>query len=129
MGGGDKSFFPASLIIFSRSIPLVLPLMDWVGKRLLRERYDQGARGYLELHGEEQLLKYKLALENLSLDSKDLVADFGCGIGLFLKVVEGRVGGVVGLNLSLEELKRAKDLVGGSAHLVQGDIELSLIHI
>ena len=98
--------------------------MEWVEKKRLEKRYDQFTNGYTNLHGEEQLQKYRVVIESLQLGAGDLVADLGCGVGLFLEMISPRLGEVVGLNLSSKELQEAKSLSLSNVHLIQGDLDM-----
>lgn len=44
--------------------------------------YKLTAKGYNELYGEEQQIKYRIIKENLSIKNTDLLLDVGCGTGL-----------------------------------------------
>jgi len=43
--------------------------------------YDEIAKGYVELHGEEQLKKISLIKEHLKVEKTDELLDIGCGPG------------------------------------------------
>jgi ubiquinone/menaquinone biosynthesis C-methylase UbiE len=81
--------------------------VTWKEKQQIMQRYNATASGYDELHGEEQQAKYLKALENLHLGGGDAVLDVGCGSGLFFQNVADKSGLVVGVDLSLELLKKA----------------------
>ncbi len=97
--------------------------MTWAEKRRTMERYDQFVESYDELHYEEQIAKYIVALENVDLGSEEVIADFGCGTGIFLRLVAGFVDKAVGVDLSREELQRARDTRFDNVHLLQSDID------
>ncbi len=97
--------------------------MMWTEKRRIMERYDQFVDSYSELHLEEQMAKYTVALENIELRSEDVVADFGCGIGIFLKLVAKSAKKAVGIDLSREELRIARDEHLENVSLIQSDID------
>jgi len=94
---------------------------SWGTKRRLMARYDTFADSYTQLHAQEQGSKYALALQELDLDESDHIADFGCGTGLFLTLVRGRVRAAVGLDFSRKQLLQLEDASG--IHRVQGDID------
>ncbi len=56
--------------------------------------YDETARGYNELHGEEQLAKLKLIAEHLKLKKSAKLLDVGCGSGLSAKVFKCKITGI-----------------------------------
>ena len=65
--------------------------------------YDSIAKGYTELHKDEQLKKIQLIKDNLELDKNDLLLDVGCGP--YFADFECKV---VGIDPSIELLKQAK---------------------
>ncbi len=67
--------------------------------------YDEIASGYQELHGEEQLNKAKFILNNIHVESSDVLLDVGCGSASALSVFGCEK---VGIDPSFELLKRAK---------------------
>jgi ubiquinone/menaquinone biosynthesis C-methylase UbiE len=52
------------------------------GKATIVQYYDAIARGYNELHRQEQERKFSIILEHLQLNPGDRVLDVGCGTGL-----------------------------------------------
>lgn len=56
--------------------------------------YDETARNYNELHGEEQLAKLKIIAEHLKLKKSTKLLDVGCGSGLSAKVFKCRITGI-----------------------------------
>jgi ubiquinone/menaquinone biosynthesis C-methylase UbiE len=89
-------------------------------KRSVKDHYDElGGTVYDAQYGDEQLLKYSLALRLVPLPEEGLLLDDGCGTGMFLRDL-GERG--VGLDLSSSLLSTAKKLTRESS-LIQGDAE------
>ena len=75
--------------------------------------YNQIASGYEELHGEEQLKKAHLVLQNLDIRPSDKLLDVGCGTAHALSIFPCEK---FGIDPSSELLKQAKiPAVQGSA--------------
>lgn len=70
--------------------------------------YDEIAKGYDELHGEEQLRKLGLISSSVDLNPDDLLLDVGCGSGLAFDFFDCKY---VGLDPSFELLKRSEGFV------------------
>lgn len=62
--------------------------------------YDSIAKGYKELHGEEQKIKLNLIKQNLDIKDTDKLLDVGCGIGSDFNC------SVIGIDPSIELLKQ-----------------------
>jgi ubiquinone/menaquinone biosynthesis C-methylase UbiE len=58
------------------------------------EYYNQIARGYQELHGEEQLRKARIVLYNLVVSPSDSLLDVGCGNAKYLSIFPCRKMGI-----------------------------------
>lgn len=56
--------------------------------------YDQTARNYNELHGEEQLNKLRIIAEHLKVKKSTKLLDVGCGSGLSAKVFKCNITGI-----------------------------------
>jgi len=69
------------------------------------EYYNQIAPSYEELHGEEQLSKAKLVLQNLEVKPSDLLLDVGCGTGHATSIFPCQKQGI---DPAVELLKQAK---------------------
>lgn len=67
--------------------------------------YDQISKGYNELHGEEQLKKINIILNNIKIKKKSKLLDVGCGTGFYLDLFNCNITGV---DPSEELLKRCK---------------------
>ncbi len=72
------------------------------------QRYDVTAEMYDERYAQEQQRKYKKALENVYVSGKT-VLDVGCGSGLFFKEVATQASLVIGVDVSLKLLLKAKE--------------------
>ncbi|MFQ5711848.1 MAG: class I SAM-dependent methyltransferase [Candidatus Geothermarchaeales archaeon] len=95
----------------------------WGYKRRLMGKYEHFMESYDELHHDEQKNKYAVALSEVSPTEDDVIADFGCGTGLFLRYVSKRVKKAVGIDLSRRQLLWAKEKMGGDCYLIQADLE------
>ncbi|MGQ9514262.1 MAG: class I SAM-dependent methyltransferase [Thermoproteota archaeon] len=69
-------------------------------KKIAREYYSSIAPGYDELYGEEQLPKFLSILGRIDFQMRDIVLDIGCGTGLLVYLMCGKVSRVVGIDLS-----------------------------
>ena len=67
--------------------------------------YDEIAAGYEQLHGEEQLRKAKIILQNLEVRKTDKLLDVGCGTASYLSIFKCEK---TGIDPSKELLKQAK---------------------
>jgi ubiquinone/menaquinone biosynthesis C-methylase UbiE len=80
---------------------------------------------YDSRYSEEQVPKYRVALEGLVLAANSLVLDVGCGSGLFFDSVATMVDKVVGVDASLKLLliakRRAREF--GNVYLVRADAD------
>lgn len=81
--------------------------MVWKEKRKIMQRYDVTAPSYDEQYAEEQQRKYLKALENVDVAGR-IVLDVGCGSGLFIQQVTDKASMVVGVDISLKLLHKAK---------------------
>lgn len=88
-------------------------------KNKIRSRYDDlGGSHYDMRYTEEQQAKYALILDELP--DADLVLDNGCGTGLLFPLIDSSL---VGLDLSGELLRTARERLTNVQYLVQGDSE------
>ena len=70
--------------------------------------YDALSRNYDELYGEEQNKKHAKVLELLGNREFKMIVDVGCGTGKLLGLISPRSRFGLGIDLSLQMLKRAK---------------------
>lgn len=97
----------------------------WSQKRKIMRRYDLTAEMYEMRYAEEQLAKYKAALESLNINCNSEVLDVGCGTGLLFRHVVAEAQAVVGVDVSLKLLRQAKKRAQEfrNIHLVQADAD------
>ncbi len=67
--------------------------------------YNNIAKGYNGLHGEEQLKKINIILNNIKIKKTDKLLDVGCGTGFYLDLFKCNITGV---DPSEELLKECK---------------------
>ncbi|UCG68264.1 MAG: class I SAM-dependent methyltransferase [Thermoplasmata archaeon] len=82
------------------------------------EYYDILAKGYNELHRNEQVSKLHLIGENLKINKNDMMLDVGCGIGLTSEVFHCRITGLepsVGMIGEAKKTQKNRNLVQGRA--------------
>jgi ubiquinone/menaquinone biosynthesis C-methylase UbiE len=87
------------------------------------KRYDETADKYDARYEEEQYRKYQSVLGLIRFDSDDVVLDNGCGTGLFMKEVSMQAKMVIGVDLSINMLKKAHERLKevDKAHIVHCD--------
>jgi ubiquinone/menaquinone biosynthesis C-methylase UbiE len=100
-------------------------MMSWKKKREIRLRYDAEADAYDELYSDEQRTKYELALHRVAFSCEDRIIDCGCGTGIFLEKVAGKLQIAVGVDLSPKMLRRAKHRLRqiSNVHLLCADFD------
>ena len=90
-------------------------------KRRIRDRYnDLGGGVYDVRYTEEQRPKYEAVLSEMEIRPDEVVLDDGCGTGLLFEHVTAHI---VGLDVSVKLLSKAKDRASETVHLVNGDSE------
>ncbi|MBO3803244.1 MAG: methyltransferase domain-containing protein [Candidatus Brockarchaeota archaeon] len=77
-------------------------------KKSAMEYYASVAPGYDELHGEEQLSKLNRLSAIVDFRDGDSVLDVGCGTGLLAGALSGKVGRIVGVDLSRAMAERGR---------------------
>ncbi len=86
-------------------------MAEWSKKREVMRNYDSLAALYDAQYAEEQNAKIKAALNHVDLEEDSLVLDVGCGTGLLFEHVGGSIELLVGLDISLKILEKAKKRV------------------
>jgi len=99
-------------------------LATWKEKRKVMQSYDITAEMYEERYSDEQQRKYKKALEKVNISGKALL-DVGCGSGLFFREVSKDAMIVVGVDISLRLLLKAKEqaMAFPNASFLQADAD------
>jgi len=99
-------------------------LTGWKAKRKVMQRYDITSEMYDERYEEEQRRKYCKALQNI--DAKGMIVlDLGCGSGLFFNEIAGKAESVIGVDVSIKLLHKAKEKadVHGNISVLQADAD------
>ncbi len=86
-------------------------MAEWTKKHEVIRHYDSSASIYNAQYAEEQNAKMKVALSSTSLNKDSIILDAGCGTGLLFKHIEQTAKLIVGLDISLKILKKAKNHV------------------
>lgn len=90
-------------------------------KRKIRDSYDDlGGSVYDVRYTDEQRLKYESVLSEVEIMSDDIVLDDGCGTGLLFEYVTAYI---VGLDVSVKLLYKARHRASDAVQLVNGDSE------
>lgn len=90
--------------------------------------YEEIARGYEELHREEQLSKLKLVLDKMPHEKEDTLLDVGCGTGLSSSLFNCKKVGVdPAKELLLQAKNRLPAVQGVAEHLPFLDKSFSLL--
>ncbi len=77
--------------------------------------YDKIAKGYDELHREEQFRKVKIILDKLELKPNEKLLDVGCGTGFYLDLFNCDVTGVDSSEKLLEQYSGKHQVILGNA--------------
>jgi ubiquinone/menaquinone biosynthesis C-methylase UbiE len=83
-------------------------MANWNKKRKVMQHYDNIATVYDTQYAEEQETKIKAVLDEISFQPDNIILDVGCGTGLLFKHIKNSAKLLVGLDISLSLLKRAK---------------------
>lgn len=87
----------------------------------IREYYDRLSNSYGDLYGSEQWKKQTEALEEIEKQKPGLLIDVGCGDGTLLTRAAKLSRTLVGVDVSLGMLMKARELVGQETSLVQAE--------
>jgi ubiquinone/menaquinone biosynthesis C-methylase UbiE len=99
-------------------------LSDWKAKRKVMQKYNITSDLYDERYEEEQRRKYCRALQNVDVKGM-VVLDLGCGSGLFFNEAASKAETVVGVDVSLKLLQKAKEKASiyRNVHVLQADAD------
>jgi malonyl-CoA O-methyltransferase len=94
-------------------------------KSKIQKNYDLKSESYDELYSKEQISKYRYAGKYFELNSTSKVLDIGCGTGLFIERMAEKVELIVGIDLSIGMLLKAKLKLRNklNTHLINSDME------
>ena len=95
----------------------------WQKKRSIMHRYDITATMYDARYAEEQEAKYKAALAELNVSGA--VLDVGCGTGLLFNHLANQAETVVGVDLSVKLLTKARERANayGNVQVIRADAD------
>jgi len=98
----------------------------WDKKREVMRNYDRSAAVYDAQYAEEQNAEIKAALNRVKLKGNGLVLDVGCGTGLLFEHIGGSVKLLVGLDISLKILEKAKGCAKrfSNVNIIRADADL-----
>ncbi|UCF58536.1 MAG: methyltransferase domain-containing protein, partial [Candidatus Bathyarchaeota archaeon] len=83
-------------------------MANWNKKREVMQHYDNIATVYDTQYAEEQDAKIKAVLDEINLQPDNITLDIGCGTGTLFKHIKNSAKLIIGLDISLGLLKRAK---------------------
>ena len=95
--------------------------------------YDETARNYNELHGEEQLAKLRIIAEHIKVKKSTKLLDVGCGSGLSAKVFKCNITGIDPSEKLLQQcpfkaIKASAESIPFSDHSFDVVIAVTCIH-
>jgi len=93
-------------------------MQEWKEKRETIRHYDREATIYDVQYLGEQKTKIKDSLNNIRLDSNELVLDLGCGTGFLFQHIAQKVGLLVGIDVSSDALRVAKKHIKNMQNIV-----------
>lgn len=95
----------------------------WKHKKNIMRLYDDTANHYNARYANEQNRKYQVVLEAITFDSDDIILDNGCGTGIFMAEIVNHVKMIVGVDISINMLKKACERMKGvkEAHVIYCD--------
>jgi len=83
-------------------------MADWNKKRNVTQHYNDIATVYDTQYSEEQETKIKAVLDEIDFQPNNIMLDIGCGTGILFKHIKNSAKLLIGLDISLSLLKRAK---------------------
>jgi len=83
-------------------------MADWNKKREVMQHYDNIASVYDMQYAEEQGAKIKAVLDEINLQPDNIILDIGCGTGTLFKHIKNSTKLLIGLDISLSLLIKAK---------------------
>jgi len=86
-----------------------VPGNSWSIKKSTIKYYDRLADIYDSLYGGEQKAKIKVIFKVMNVEAGRLVLDIGCGTGLLMEYLVADSGCLVGVDLSVKSLRRARE--------------------
>lgn len=89
------------------------------------EHYNELAKGYDELYGQEQKMKIEFMLKNFDLTSKKMILDVGCGTGLLFENIYDENKILIGIDISEKILREGwkKFKSKSNVFLIQADAD------
>jgi len=96
-----------------------------ITKSKIQKKYDLKSESYDELYSQEQISKYRCAGKWFELNSTSKGLDIGCGTGLFIEKIAEKVELIIGIDLSIGMLLKAKLKLRNkfNVHLINSDMD------
>lgn len=95
----------------------------WNEKCKVKKCYDLTSNMYNMRYSNEQKIKYKRALLKVKVSRDNIILDVGCGSGLLFDYLVSKVKSIIGIELSSELLRKAKEKNKANIHLIQADAD------
>jgi ubiquinone/menaquinone biosynthesis C-methylase UbiE len=84
-------------------------MIPWKQKQELMNRYNMFSASYDDQYSKEQNSKIKTALQHVNMHENSIVLDVGCGTGQLFKFIKNKTKLLIGLDISRQTLKKAKN--------------------
>ena len=101
----------------------VFDVPAWNEKCRVKNCYDLTSSMYNMRYSDEQKIKYNRALLKVKLSCDSIILDIGCGSGLLFDYLVSKVESIIGIDLSIELLRKAKEKNKANIHLIQADAD------
>ena len=101
----------------------VFDVPAWNEKCRVKNCYDLTSNMYNMRYSDEQKIKYKRALLKVKLSCDSIVLDVGCGSGLLFSYLVSKVQSIIGVDVSIELLRKAKEKNKSNIYLIQADAD------